>query len=173
MCTGRKATSPCPYKDSMVTCLLIPWGHSKWQHLDFKVNAKGRALYLKMKDRQQIQGSPEITFCIPGLSFPNCRSRFDPDRNTHHRTNSSKRKLLHEPGNKLVQQPALSESCMWLSQFRNTIYRHVSKYLEMAEGNWEQSYLPHYFFFSVFRHIADLNTQKSPTSNDSRSQPSL
>lgn len=131
----------------MVTCLLIPLGHGKWQHLDFKVNAKGRALYLKMKDRQQIPGSPETTFCIPGLPFPNCRSRFDPDRNTHHRTNSSKRKLLHEPGNKLVQQPALSESCTWLSQFRNTIYRHVSKYLEMAEGNWEQSYLPHYFFF--------------------------
>lgn len=28
-------------------------------------------------------------------------------------------------------------------------------------------------FFLVFRYIADLNTQKSPTFNDSRSQPSL
>lgn len=28
-------------------------------------------------------------------------------------------------------------------------------------------------FFSVFRYIADLNTQKSPSFNDSKSQPSL
>lgn len=29
---------------------------------------------------------------------------------THHITNSSKRKLLHEPGKKVVQQPVMSES---------------------------------------------------------------
>lgn len=124
MCTAHKATSQrhcasCPgtsninfpnCKDSTVTCLLIPLGHGKWQHLDFKVNAKGRDLYLKMKDKQQILGRPEITFYVAGLLFPNCRSGFDPDWNTHTMTNSSERKLLHAPGKKAVWQPALSES---------------------------------------------------------------
>lgn len=84
MCTANKAPSQCrrtsctgtsnisfpSCKDSMVTCLLSPLGHGKQQHLDFKVNAKGRALYLKMKDKQQILGSPKLDCVL----FPNCRS---------------------------------------------------------------------------------------------------
>lgn len=50
---------------------------------------------------------------------------------------------------------------------------NVSKYLEMAEESWEQSYLPLLLFFLVFRYVLDLNTQKSPSFSDSKSQPIL
>lgn len=65
-----------------------------------------------MKDKQQILGSPEITFCVAGLSmFLNCRSGFDPDWNTFHATTYSKRKLYFmNQEKKAVQEPALSES---------------------------------------------------------------
>lgn len=58
---------------------------------------------------------------------------------------------------------------MIISEFHNVIYRHVSKYLEMAEESWEQSYLPLLLlFFLVFRYVLDLNTQKSPSFSDSK-----
>lgn len=37
--------------------------------------------------------------------------------------------------------PYLGVLYMIISEFHNIIYRHVSKYLEMTEGNWEQLYL--------------------------------
>lgn len=63
---------------------------------------------------------------------------------------------------------------MIISEFHNVIYRYVSKYLEMAEESREQSYMPLLLLlFLVFRYVLDLNTQKSPSFNDSKSQPIL
>lgn len=38
--------------------------------------------------------------------------------------------------------PCLGVLYMIISEFHNIIYRPVSKYLEMTEGNWEQPSLP-------------------------------
>lgn len=67
-------------------CFLILLGHSKWQHLDFKVNVKGSFVFKnETKDKQQMLGCPEITFCtVAYVSVSKLQIWLDPDWNTYH-----------------------------------------------------------------------------------------
>lgn len=97
-------------KGSVATCFLFLLGRGMWQPPDFKVNAKGRALYLTMT-RRASHGSWGSGDDPPsGCSLPSKLQLWLGPRLEHKPCNEAERKLLQEPGKTRVHQPALSES---------------------------------------------------------------
>ena len=191
ICTARQSNNfPCLFcrrttgecfpscQHAMETNFLILMGHGVQEHLNFKVNAKEELSILNWNERQATNPW-ESKACAPhswpACFLPNCTSGLDPAW-THHATSYYEvRKLCFTIRKESCLTAALSESPLpdYLEVVGITAL--FPDLLPNTLRKWQPGAafpLP-YFIFLVFRCVPDLNTKKSPSFNDSKSQPIL
>lgn len=155
--TSRTSTSHVSFPSG--DCFLILLGHSKWQHLDLKVDVKGSFVFKNgTKDKQQMLGSPEITFwTVAYVSVSKLQIWLDPDWNTYHATNNSKRRPYFMNQQSCPTTCPVWASFTWSPQNCTTLFTNI---WEWQKGTG--AVLPDpIIIILVLRYVPALNIQVS------------